>query len=148
MSAAVMPVSSSNSRRAHSSSVSSPSRCPFGKSQRSLCLISKKDSTGLPRTTSTPQALICRMELLRQLEVGDEELALMVLGAGAGPHQLLAVGGEDRQHVTAGSVGHAMPLPKRKLAVLDLILRQPEIVIRLGIPIGVISSRPADVRLA
>ena len=53
-----------------------------------------------------------------QLEIGDPQLAAAVVAAAGGPHQLLAVGREDRQHVGAGVIGDPRDGAAVELAVL------------------------------
>ena len=48
------PVSSHSSRSAQSRSVSPGSTCPLGRSQRTLCFMSRNSRTGRPRTTRNP----------------------------------------------------------------------------------------------
>src|SRR4051794_13287058 len=55
--------------------------------------------------------------LFRKLKVCDKQLAAVVVGAVAGPHQLLAVGGEDRQDVGAFAVGDPSDRARGNLAV-------------------------------
>src|SRR5262245_7967166 len=105
MSAAVIPVSSLSSRKAHCNSLSPASTCPLGKSQRSTCRISRNSRGGLSRTIRKPQDLTSATSLFRQFEIGDEQLAAVVVRAGAGPHQLRAIGRKHGQHVGSGKIG-------------------------------------------
>src|SRR5688572_19293934 len=144
MSAAVMPVSSTSSRRAHSISLSSPSTCPFGKSQRSACRMSRNSRIGSPRTIRKPQDLTLVMRwLFRQLEIGDEKLAAVVRRPHTGPHQLRAVGRERGQNVGSFKLGDSNGRAEQELA-LKLIVRQPEIVVGPGRWIRMVSPGPDD----
>src|SRR5262249_10339265 len=84
------------------------------------------------------------LRLIRQLEIRDEELARVVVGASAGPHEPFAVGGEDREGVGTGEVGDADGGAEVKGFALNLIVSQPQVVVGAGVGIGVVSARPDD----
>src|SRR4051812_18048786 len=78
------------------------------------------------------------------MKIGEEELAGVVLGAGAGPHELFAVGREDGEHVGTGEVGDANRRAEIKRAALDLIVGQPQVVVGAGVGVGMIGAAPDD----
>ena len=86
------------------------------------------------------------LRLRGHFEVGNEQLAAVIVRPSAGPHQLLAVGRKYGQDIGCLGIADSQRLADGKLSIFDFVTGQPQIVVRPSLRVGMVGPCPDDVR--